>query len=459
MKKNFRLLARIWVVLPFVCVSFVTGQKSGDAFLRAASTPWPDSTVTYTAAGEKQNKTVYTYDASGNQTLYESFYREGNQWVNTYKGASAYDAAGRLTLRESYRWDNNRWTGMGKHTYAYDNRGVDTLSVEYHGSNNQWVKGVEYHNDVKTANAGVYVVTARYYRPDGSITRGIFVSDPYGTIEHVNASDETLKTEYQATYDVNDNLIQVETSSLRGDETRVPEMKYVIQYENNRPLSLEEYVLEDNHLFRRGSYAYDAKGNITLYEVHKWDYDKKQMLGVKKQVNTYDAGGRLLSSEFYTEDAASGSWAGTYKNAYTYDADGNRLSQIYYEGKDALSGHWLESFKYTYEKRNERGDVVLENYHVWENNGWVRKMYTVSYPNGDILAAAERIAPATQVWTENGTLHVRTALPSAPLRIHALSGELLRQLTLSAGETRLALPPGIYVVQAGDSVAKVLVGK
>jgi hypothetical protein len=520
MKRNFTRLASIWVGLPFVCAPLLTGQtvrvekaqsveqvkeirqrrselpetreqrRLQDVQLRAASIPWPDSTVTYTVAGERQSKSVYTYDAAGNQTLSESFKWEGNKWVNTSKYAYtydaagnrtlyeyfnwdgnkwvnsskfvyAYDAAGNQTLYEYYRWENNQWTGLSKYTYAYNSRGVETLSVNYGWTNNQWEKVRENHFDRKAANAKVYVYTSVFYFHDeswGQWPKAIFVSDPYGTINTAAVFSEGLKLEYKATYDANDNLTLIETSYL-WEGQRVPDMKYIIKYENNNPVSLEEYDMSDNNnrLNRKGSYTYDARGNITLYESYEWDYEKKQMVGVYKIVRTYDANGKELSYEFYEGVTASGSWIGYYKETYMYDANGNRLSFELYDWNTS-SGSWIGRYKYTYE-RNERGDIIAENYYLWQNNGWEWTSYMVSYPGGNPNATEGISAATTDVWSYDGVLHVRTAQPSAWLKIYTLSGALLRQQTLSAGETTVALPQGVYIVQAGDTVTKVAIGR
>ncbi|MDR2764973.1 MAG: hypothetical protein LBB90_08075, partial [Tannerella sp.] len=75
--------------------------ESGGMQLRAATHPWPDSTVTYTPAGERKSKYVYAYDAAGNQTLYESYQWKNNGWKESSRIVYTY-AAGNQTLSESY---------------------------------------------------------------------------------------------------------------------------------------------------------------------------------------------------------------------------------------------------------------------------------------------------------------------------------------------------------------------
>lgn len=61
-----------------------------------------------------------------------------------------------------------------------------------------------------------------------------------------------------------------------------------------------------------------------------------------------------------------------------------------------------------------------------------------------------------KIYATAGQLHL--SLPAAhDVRIYTLSGALVRTLTAPAGDTTLALPAGLYIVRAGNTVQKVMV--
>jgi hypothetical protein len=59
-----------------------------------------------------------------------------------------------------------------------------------------------------------------------------------------------------------------------------------------------------------------------------------------------------------------------------------------------------------------------------------------------------------QIWSYRNQLHVRTTNITSELRIYALSGQLIDQRTLTAGETILPLPAGVYIVTLDQSGMK-----
>ena len=61
-----------------------------------------------------------------------------------------------------------------------------------------------------------------------------------------------------------------------------------------------------------------------------------------------------------------------------------------------------------------------------------------------------------RIYSADGRLHLRLTQP-APVQVYSISGTLLRSFVAPAGETSVALPPGIYIVRASDRTKKVLV--
>jgi hypothetical protein len=431
--------------------------EAGKQQLRAVARPWPDSTVTFTSAGERQSKSVYTYDASGNQTLYEYYKWEGGTWVNSSKGVSAYDAAGHEILFESYRWENNQWIRSYKTTNTYDNRGVNILFEEFNGRNNIWVKSSDEHYDRKIANSKVYVNFCVDYNEDGSRWRTALFTTGSGLSWATTALEES-KMEYKATYDANDNLTLVETTILL-DGKRVPFQRHILKYSNNNPVSVEVYyyiVNDIGPMVWKAANMYDAMGNRTLSEAYQWDWNSAGWIGLYRIVDTYEANGRELFHEFYSWDTSSGGWIMNSKNARTYDANGRELSYESYNW-DTSSGGWLGSGKTTYEERNEYGDVLLYKSWSWKNSGWEWTSYTVSYPGGSAPNGTEYIGGAEpSVYIHGDVLYIQT-VGAERIGVYTLNGAKVYESAVSPGTPVISgerLPKGVLIVRGSSGWAK-----
>jgi hypothetical protein len=275
--------------------------------------------------------------------------------------------------------------------------------------------------------------------------------------------------EYTATYDANDNLTQVETTVLR-DGTRVPHERYVVEYSNNHPVSIEAYgyigETINSQARDKATNTYDAGGNLTLSESYHrllWD----EWTGVSKYVYTYDANGRELSCESYSWNGSpsSGSWIGNYKYAYTYDANGKELSYESYSwewdtSSDDWKGDWKGNSKYAYEERNEYGDVILSKDWSWENNRWNEASYTVYYPGGSDPVATERVDGAEPpVYIHGGMLHIQTG-GSERISVYTPNGAKVYEQTVPADATTVSaerLPKGVLIVRGSSGWVKKVV--
>jgi len=66
------------------------------------------------------------------------------------------------------------------------------------------------------------------------------------------------------------------------------------------------------------------------------------------------------------------------------------------------------------------------------------------------------VAEKTEIYNSGNALKIK--IPNAEiLKIYTVTGRLYKQQALSAGETTLTMPTGIYIVQAGDVVRKILI--
>lgn len=69
------------------------------------------------------------------------------------------------------------------------------------------------------------------------------------------------------------------------------------------------------------------------------------------------------------------------------------------------------------------------------------------------------VAPEPEIWNEDACLCIRLpeGMPTSPVRIFTPEGRLLHAFRSTPGLNRRQLPTGIYIVQVGDTVRKVLI--
>ncbi|MDR1098081.1 MAG: InlB B-repeat-containing protein, partial [Tannerella sp.] len=68
---------------------------------------------------------------------------------------------------------------------------------------------------------------------------------------------------------------------------------------------------------------------------------------------------------------------------------------------------------------------------------------------------ASTSASEDKIWAFEGELYVRTSKPGAIIRIYSPDGILYRlQTVVTAGETRIKLPPGIYIVTLNNGAGR-----
>jgi hypothetical protein len=273
--------------------------------------------------------------------------------------------------------------------------------------------------------------------------------------------------EYKATYDANDNVTLMETTTL-WDGKRVPYERYVLKYSNNNPVSIEVYDYNGNdigQIDRKATNTYDARGNCTLSESYYWGWDSEsesqKWIGYNKYVSSYDANGKVLSYESYDWDTSSDGWKGIYKSASTYDANGRELSYESYNWNTS-SGGWIGSSKTTYEERNEYGDVLLYKSWSWKNSGWEWTSYTVSYPGGSGPSGTEYIGGAEpSVYIYGGMLQIQT-VSAERIGVYTLDGAKVYESTVPAGTTVISaerLPKGVLIVRSSSGWARKVYNK
>jgi hypothetical protein len=512
-----------------------------EAKLRADRKPWPDSIIRYSAAGERVNKSTYTYNDSGIITKEEYFTWENDKWQNHVKTEYIYSAIGNISIHETYNWENSQWTFISKNIYErdaadnviryeyhkgennhwvplykditeYDSAGHEILYEFYINENNQWIPESKYilaydddgnrilnesyknedgvwvgldRNVIAYENSSVRLVSEDCiwennkwettwklsYINEGTslennkvfafhLTRRsdyynktwieVGINIPlYGRLS-VSKHSEEEDIKYKTTYDMSGNLIQLDVTGLWNGTEYILE-KFIIEYVDNNPVSFEIY--NGNELYYKILRQYDSDGYITFEERYQWDVDKMQIVTDSKKIRISNDIGYEIFYEYYVGNESGNGWVGQIKYEKEYDANGKQTSHTYYKWDN---GNWTGNHRDTYDEQDELGRATVYNQYEWQSGRWEKVSYIVSYPNALTPDVSESVAADTEVWSYAGSLHVRT-MQSAPLNIYTLAGALLTRQTLSAGETVITLPQGIYIIQIGKTTHKIAV--
>jgi hypothetical protein len=326
-----------------------------------------DSSITYSASGEKITKYVYDHEK--------------------YSGIK-------------YRWANNAWEETGAFWTSYGWPGV-------------------------------------YYGPvDGDDSKWMFAY-PYGRFGYIywewEMSDEA-KERVERIYNSEGYLTHV--YDRRSDYATYI---YEITYYNTdtkytyRPVLIKYYgiIHADNNRVQnywQRKYEYNTSGELTLVEAYVWDSDKNDWIVENMLPVTYG------------------------KEVNTYLNNGDQLALRIRYSADAARNRWVESSKTESEFNSDNVESRINEY-AWHENRWVLTQYTVHYypdPSGNIPVSA-----GSNVWSSGGQLYI-AATANGAAQVYAVSGQLLKTVALTAGQTTaMPLPRGVYIVVAGGKTWKV----
>jgi hypothetical protein len=212
------------------------------AQLRAGSEWWPDSTITYTAAGEKSSKTIYTYDTEGNRT-YTTYDWKGNQWVKS------------------------------------DSDPIATLNPTVH-----FTASDVYYKE--------YQSVAIFYYPRPKASGAIIGNVSY---------PEALSIRCNPVYDSNGNLTKVDFiiyETARPDNLTLWRSYTITYNKGNQPILIEGYN-DSGNLDFKVTYEYNSNGNLTFFEQSELNYSTNQWVSWEK----YTATDGLITEEYLNNGA------------------------------------------------------------------------------------------------------------------------------------------------------------
>ncbi len=247
-------------------------------------------------------KTVYTYDAAGNELTYRHEY----DGVLSSSGEYTYDADGnKLTHTDT----GSEYTLAVSEQYVYDTAGNLLQSITYRGD--------EKLQEEYTYDADGNKLTQTSYKGDGIISeKCMYCYDAAGNELSCTKydADDKISNKWEYTYDEN-GKVRTENfySSLFSEELR---------------------------LAIREEYTYDEAGN-TLLHIYTHYRDNGETK-VEETVYTYDEHGNMLSVDGYDYDGRRE----IKKYSYVYDEYGNILEKTTYDGRN--NDKLLEIDEYEY---------------------------------------------------------------------------------------------------------------
>ena len=340
-------------------------------------------------------KTVWDYDGSGNQTLYEYYSSlSGGQWIGSAKEVTEY-ASGNQTLHATYTWANGDWVGSTKEVWTYGANGI-TLHEYYSSySNNAWIGSAkevtEYTSGKKTgyttytwgngdwvgATKEVWEYTSgketlHEYYP--SYSNGAWVGQSKEVTEYTSGQ-KTLYVTY-----------------TWGDGDWLNATKEVWAYASNKETLHEYYPSYSNGAWvgQNKEVTEYTSGQKTLYVTYTWA--NGDWVGVTKEVWGYTSGKQTL---YETYAPAGNDWTITTRDKQGYDAAGNiNLVETYTFPGGVETGTQKEEYvfnsakikieivvyawtgtewvKYTKAEANYQGsNQTLDAHYVWSNGAWV----------------------------------------------------------------------------------------
>lgn len=406
--------------------------------VNAAEKALPDSTIWESAVDGSKEKTVYTYDANGNQTsvskynmlnnsdawignfkyeytwydsknktseiYYSSWDALAQNWIPDQKHEWIYDAKGNCISANTWVWKNNAWENYAKYEGTYDDRG-NTLSetnAMWDAVANTWVN---YYKNEYTYDDKDHKLSETGYNWDSN--------------NNVWIPDNQFKSEY------------------RADGKTSDEYSY---FWNQTTAAWENQFHEVNVYLPSSDILY---GTVTkIWEGNDWK-------NYFTRLYTY-AGEELIASEataYWSSEAED--WINDGKEEYTYNEAGELLSHAKYIWFSDLDA-WVGDAKLEYIKDEESGQYVSYILYVWKNNDWSssQKLEATYDEEGNLLLET------TYAWTTD--LHMWVKTGETTYYYPAASEDIDQIFHTPNGKSQKLLRNGQIRILKGDKTFDVL---
>jgi hypothetical protein len=213
------------------------------------------SKISYSTTGEKQRKTVETYNVANQLMQSEVSYWDSanNDWRQNQRNIYAYDAAGNQILDEGYFNSFNieygyKWKPNQKFVYAYDDAKHQILKEEYEGEGDKWL---QVQKTVLAYDAAGHKILDERYGEGG------YEGDDWLKIE---------KTE--ALYEEEIQTLSVTYKGGEGNQWVGSSSKQTYDYDNGVLIAESEYAWQNNGWYLFREFIYDNKGQTGKDKVY-----------------------------------------------------------------------------------------------------------------------------------------------------------------------------------------------
>ncbi len=314
------------------------------------------NTTVYYTDGVPDQEYVVTYNAAGQQTLYESHQKDENgEWYVSYKYVYDYNSEGEQTTYEDWNWNGSELQLENAQYRAYDAQGRQTRYEQ-----KEW--------------DGSYLNMYRYdyaYDAQGRQTLNEYTSDYINNWSHRIETWSYEDAERSGLYTSIDSMLwkdneQLDVSAYSSDCT----------YDEDGNVLTEERYVADPATGNRGAivqsntYTYNENGQTVLSE---YSYYSNGLLNSKNKTETeYEEDGHSYTNLYYYQPAGSEEWELTSGDKYEYDYVDTRNYSYIYSDLDVETNEWIDTYGRKYEYTGDIYDYE-RLYSDWdtETDTWV----------------------------------------------------------------------------------------
>lgn len=331
------------------------------------------------------SRSVYAFDANGNQTEHSSFNwdSETNVWINFWKETWIYDVNKNHTEHSMFDWDpeTTEWIERWKETWKYDTHGNQTgySTFNWDSEAKEWIGDMKKTWTYDTI--GNPMEYTRYWWDSSNdwfgTDRGTWEYDTLGNLkEHhdydwdkeINEWIEDRRETWK--YDANGNPTEysdfgwdTETNEWIGYERQTRnfddngnQTEFICFWWNHETCEwIEDF---------RETWIYNTNGNQTEYTRYRWD-PPDDWVEDDRETRKYDIHGNQIEHCDFDWDPETTEWIENWKETWNYDANGNQTEYSTFKW-DPDSGNWIEDEWHT-QAYDASGNLTEQIDSIWNS--------------------------------------------------------------------------------------------